>query len=382
MCKHFYEPEPFVKPLEKIEMKKTLVALAAISAVTGAMADATIYGNIDQAITKSSTSVAGKQTSTSTDMSSYQMGSSQIGFKGEEDLGSGLKASFLHEMGVITEQNGSVFTRQAYVGLSGGFGAVRAGKQYSNAFGNLVSADPFGATGGTGALYVGNLLLGNEGNSGDNPLRQDYAIQYDLPTLVPGVKIGLTKVLAGANSANGGSKTADDTGFAIQYASGPLNVGYTSDSIKAQSIAGIKSAGQSSVLNANGTITTTAAVQGVDAAANSTTKLTTFAAGYDLGMAKITYHDGKIMNNGRGVKSNMTGIAVPMGAATLMYTSGTGKANTAGGDTKLKGSQYGANYALSKRTVAYFHANNSTSTTAANVATKVNGYGLGIHHSF
>jgi predicted porin len=98
-------------------------------------------------------------------------------------------------------------------------------------------------------------------------------------------------------------------------------------------------------------------------------------------MAKITYHDGKIMNNGRGVKTNMTGIAVPMGALTLMYTSGTGRANTAGGDTTLKGTQFGGNYALSKRTVAYLHANNSTSTRA-NVATKVNGYGLGIHHSF
>jgi predicted porin len=249
-------------------------------------------------------------------------------------------------------------TRQAYVGLSGGFGALRAGKQYSNAFFNLISADPFGATSNSGSLYVGALIVGN-GPSPDNPLRQDNAIQYDLPTLVPGVKIGATKVLAGANSANGAPKKADSTGYNISYASGPLNVGYTSDSIKAQNIS----------------------AAGITAAASSTTKLTTFAAGYDLGLAKITYHDGKIMNNGRGVKTNMTGIAVPMGAATLMYTSGTGKANTTGGDTTLKGTQFGGNYALSKRTVAYLHAGNSTATKAT-VATKVNGYGLGIHHSF
>ena len=74
-------------------MKKTLVAVAAMAAVTGAMAQATIYGNIDQAYTKSTTSVAGRQTSNTTTMGSYQMGSSQIGFKGEEDLGGGLKAS-------------------------------------------------------------------------------------------------------------------------------------------------------------------------------------------------------------------------------------------------------------------------------------------------
>jgi predicted porin len=347
--------------LEKIEMKKTLVAVAAMAAVTGAMAQATIYGNIDQAYSKSRTTVDGKQTASSLGMSSYQMGSSQIGFKGEEDLGGGLKASFLHEMGVFTEQNGSDLTRQAYVGLSGGFGAVRLGKQYSMAFFNLIGSDPFGATGGSGAGYVGNLLIGNQGTDGDNPLRQANATQYEAPTFIPGVRIGLTKVFAGANTGDGSlPKTADSTGYALLYTSGPLNAGYTSDSIKAQSVAGT----------------------GLTAAATSTTKLTTFAAQYDLGMAKVTYSDGKIMNNGRGTKSSMTGISVPMGAATLMLTSSTGKMNTAAGDIKLKGMQYGGNYALSKRTVAYLHINNSTATTARNVATKNNGYGLGIHHSF
>ena len=363
-------------------MKKTLVAVAAMAAVTGALAQATIYGNIDQALTKSRTTVAGTQTKSTTGMSSYQMGSSQIGFKGEEDLGSGLKASFLHEMGVFTEQNGGDLTRQAYVGLSGGFGAVRIGKQYSMSFFNLIGSDPLGATGGTGALYVGNLLLGNQGADGDNPLRQTNAIQYEAPTFIPGVRIGLTKVFNGADTGDGSKpKAADSTGYALLYTSGPLNVGYTSDSIKAQSIALIKTAPQSSVLNANGTITTTAAVAGVDAAASSTTKLTTFAAQYDLGMAKLSYSDGKIANNGKGVKSSMTGISVPMGAATLMLTSSTGKADTLGAETKFKGAQYGANYALSKRTVAYLHINNSTATQRT-VSTKVNGYGLGIHHSF
>ena len=347
------------------------------------MAQATIYYNIDQAITKSRTTVNGVQTSNTTGMSSYQMGSSQIGFKGEEDLGGGLKASFLHEAGVGTDESGSVFTRQAYVGLSGGFGAVRAGKQYSAAIFNLLGSDPFGATGGTGMLYVSNnMLIGNQGLDGDNPLRQANAIQYEAPTLVPGVRILLTKVLAGTDTGNGsGPKTADSTGYALSYTSGPLNVGFTSDSIKAQSIGAIKSTAASGSV-ATGALVTTAAVAGVDAAATSTTKLTTFAAQYDLGMAKLTYSDAKIMNNGRGVKNSMTGIAVPMGAATLMVTSSTGKADALAGETKLKGMQYGANYALSKRTIAYLHANNSTATTKANVATKVNGYGLGIHHSF
>jgi len=346
------------------------------------MAQATIYGNIDQALTKSRTTVAGVQTKNTTGMSSYQMGQSLIGFKGEEDLGSGLKASFLFEMGVNPEKDTSnLNTRQAYVGLSAGFGAVRIGKQYSPAFFNLLGSDPFGATGGSGALYVNNILVANQ-KGGDNPLRQDNGIQYELPTLVPGLRLAITKVFAGADTGNGsGAKTGDSTGFGILYASGPFNVGFTSDSIKAQSINFIKTVAASGSV-ATGALVTTAAVAGVDAAASSTTKLTTFAAGYDLGMAKLTYSDAKIMNAGRGVKASMTGIAVPVGATTLMITSSTGKANMLAGDTKLKGMQYGGNYALSKRTVAYLHINNDTATTVANVATKVNGYGLGIHHSF
>jgi len=363
-------------------MKKTLVAVAALAAVTGAMANATVYGNIDQAYVKSTTTVDGAQTESTTGMTSYQMGGSQVGFKGEEDLGNGVKASFLYEFGVATEANATPSNRQSFVGLSGSFGAVRIGKQYSNAFGNLISSDPFGATGGSGALYVGKVLLGN-GPSGDNPLRQDKAIQYDLPTFIPGVKIGLTKVFAGADTTDGSSpKTGDSTGYGIAYASGPFNVGYTSDSIKAQSIAAIKGTAQSSVLAADGSITTTDAVDGVDAAANSTTKLTTFALGYDLGIVKLTYSDAKIRNAGAGVKVSMTGIAVPMGAVTLMLTTSSGKANALAGDTTLKGTQYGANYALSKRTVAYFHANDSKSTTVADEVTKVKGYGLGLMHSF
>ena len=361
-------------------MKKTLVALAAISAVTGAMAQATIYGNIDQAYQKSTTTLAGVQTNSTAGMASYQMGGSQLGVKGEEDLGGGMKASFLHEIGMTSEADAATqATRQAYVGLSGGFGAVRIGKQYSNAFGNLISSDPFGATGGTGALYVGKILVSN-GPSGDNPLRQDKAIQYDLPSFAPGLRIGATKVFAGTDTLTGTTaKMYDSTGYAIAYASGPFNVGFTTDSIKALSIAAIKSV---AAVAAYGSVAAVAATAGVDAAASSTTKLTTMAAGYDMGMAKVTYSDSKIMNAGAGVKVTMYAVAVPMGAATLMASQSTGTADALAGDTKLKGAQYGANYALSKRTTAYWHSNNSTSTTIANAVTKIKGYGLGLMHNF
>jgi len=52
--------------LEKIEMKKTLVAVAAMAAVSGAMADVTISGFIDQAVQNlKSTSSTGVSTNKS-----------------------------------------------------------------------------------------------------------------------------------------------------------------------------------------------------------------------------------------------------------------------------------------------------------------------------
>jgi hypothetical protein len=204
-----------------------------------------------------------------------------------------------------------------------------------------------------------------------------------LPACVPGLRAVITKVFAGADTGNGsGEKTGDSTGYGFVYASGPLNFGFTSDSITGQDISAIASSTVAAYVDTDGTAMPAVTTAGVDAATGSKTKLTTLALGYDLGMAKLTFSDAKIMNAGKGVKSTMYGIAIPMGAATLMATQSNGKANALAGDTTLKGMQYGANYALSKRTVAYFHANNSTSTTVANVVTKVKGFGLGVHHSF
>jgi predicted porin len=342
-------------------MKKTLVAVAAMAAVTGAMAQATIYGVIEQTYTSGSTSVGGVTSSKTTSIGEYQMGSSLIGFKGSEDLGSGMNASYLYEMGVNAQTSMSApLNRQAYVGLSGGFGALRIGKQYSASFNNLVSSDPGGATGAPGALY---LAVNTSNNGAESPLRQDSGIQYDLPTLVSGVKIGVTKVFAGHNTSDGGSKVGDSQGVAINYASGPLYVGYTTDSTKSQNI-------------------NLGAVPLVAAKDGTTTKQTTLAAGYNLGMAKVTYSDAKVKNSGSGIKASMFALSVPVDAASLFVSSSTGKANVTTVETKLKGMQYGLNYAMSKRTVAYYHAGNTTLTTASNIQTKIKGFGLGIHHSF
>jgi len=331
-------------------------------------ADATLYGNIDQTYNSTKTTAAGVVTNQQTNISAYQMGQSFLGVKGEEDLGGGLKASYLYEFGLATDTTAAPTNRQSYVGLSGGFGALRIGKQYSNAFMNTLAADPGGATGGAGALYL-YTLAGYDAT--EHPLRQDKGFQYDLPTFVPGLKLGFTKVFGNANTAPSGTKptngvkVGDGQGFNATYSSGGLYAGFTSDTSKGQDILG----------SVNG---------GYDAADTDNNKLTTFALSYDLGMAKPSYMTTKMSAGTASLKTDMFALNVPLGAATLFISSSTGKLDKSGtaGDMKLKGMQHGVNYGLSKRTVAYWHAGNSTLTTNAGVATKTTGFGIGAHHSF
>ena len=340
-------------------------------------ADATLYGNIDQTYQSTKTTIGGTVSNQQTSIGSYQMGDSFLGVKGEEDLGGDLKASYLYEFGLKTETSATPTNRQSYVGLSGGFGAVRVGKQYSKAFMNTQAADPGGATGGRGALYLYSLV-GYDITS-DQPLRQDRGFQYDLPSFMPGLKLGFTKTFGNANTAasnsissteTNGVKVGDGQGFNASYSAGGLYVGLTSDTAKGEDIINTTVGGASI---------------GYDAATTDTNKLTTFALSYNLGMAKPSYMTTKMSAGTATLKTDMFALNVPLGAATLFISTSTGKLDvaSASGDLKMKGMQYGVNYALSKRTVAYWHAGNDTVTfSSSGTAAKTTGFGIGVHHSF
>jgi predicted porin len=104
-------------------------------------------------------------------------GSSQtsFGLKGEENLGDGFKASFVlegqlsHDTGSLS-QDGRIFGRQSYVGLTTPFGEVRLGRQYAPIFYStaFVTGERFGAT----DLFI-------EGGATNNLMvRQDNQISY------------------------------------------------------------------------------------------------------------------------------------------------------------------------------------------------------------
>jgi len=113
-------------------MKKLILASIVASAATVASAQVTIYGMVDTAVQSYNNGTA--RFSRSAD---NLWSTSRLGFRGTEDIGSGLKANFQLEaqvnpaagsVGSTTVATNEMFNREAWVGLSGGFGEFRIGR--------------------------------------------------------------------------------------------------------------------------------------------------------------------------------------------------------------------------------------------------------------
>ncbi len=289
------------------------------------------------------------------------MGGSSLGVKGSEELTEGLKASFLIEMSPAVDDNSTgaagMWNRQSYVSLNGGFGALRIGKQYSQAFNNVVGVDPGGATGIAGnASYCVLLAYSQCIEGSDAPLRQNNALQYDLPELAAGLKAGFTLVFGEADTVKDPKKSGDGYGINLSYASGPLYAGITYDEVKNTGI-GLLAANSISTAGKN--------------------ELTTMSASYNLGMAKISINNSKMKVGSKSIDNTFGTVSVPFGGNANVWASiGEGKA---AGD-KHDGYQLGLNFALSKRTIIYAQTGQLELKAAKKV--QVSGSALGIHHSF
>lgn len=159
--------------------KAVAVALATLGA-GGAMAQSsvTLYGNVDVSVdhvSKSQGAAAASAKYSATRVSPSATSQTSFGFKGVEDLGGGMKASFVlegqlnHDTGALS-QDGRIFGRQSYVGLTTNFGEFRLGRQYAPIFYStaLVTTERFGAT----DLFI-------EGGATNNlHVRQDNQVSY------------------------------------------------------------------------------------------------------------------------------------------------------------------------------------------------------------
>lgn len=151
--------------------KKSYLWAAAVAAAfvpaAHAQSSVTVYGLVDVAVEHvGKTAAAG-----GINRMAAQTGTlpSRVGFRGSEDLGGGLKAVFTLEQGFdpgagTLGQGGRLFGRQSFVGLSGSWGTVTLGRQYTMLFWSMLDADIMGPNiYGAGSLdsYIPNARADN-----------------------------------------------------------------------------------------------------------------------------------------------------------------------------------------------------------------------------
>ena len=224
-------------------MQKKLIALAVASLVSApvfAQSQVQVYGVIDQALTSGNYGAGSV-----TDLRSGGYTTERLGFQGSEDLGNGMKANFRLETGMNSDtgyhdqgNTGWLFQRESRVGLSGSWGHVNFGRQYTPLFSVQGANDIFRVV-GVGSYYS----LMNTGMT-----RASNAIRYDSNS-INGLSFGAMYSMGdtAAVTASGGSSHQESTlapkdlgrhvGLNVRYANGPLSLDLGYGNQKASALA-------------------------------------------------------------------------------------------------------------------------------------------------
>lgn len=201
-------------------IRPTLLIAAGCIGLNGhALAQSTvsIFGTVDLNITSAK---SGKRSVTSMDQGG-NIFPSRLGFRGTEDLGGGLAASFWLESATLPDTGqyqGVGWQRRSTLSLShNSFGELRLGRDYTPSFWNISQFSPFGTVGVGGSS---NIVEGWPfGLGGAKTLvRANNSVGYFLPRNLGGV-YGQFMV-----SMPEGQKGTKYYGARLGYASGPLDI--------------------------------------------------------------------------------------------------------------------------------------------------------------
>jgi predicted porin len=343
-------------------MKKSLLALAALTAFTGAasaQSSVTLFGIVDVSMRNVKES-SGSLKSLSTD----GMGSSRLGFRGIEDLGGGMRAGFWLEGSLQADTGnaaGQNWQRRSTVSLMGGFGEIRLGRDYTPDFWNHTVFDPFGTNGVGSSVNVFDA----SGSGATTVVRANNTVGYFLPGGLGGF-YGQVQLAAGEGAT--GNK---HVGFRFGYAAGPLNI---------------------------------AAAYG-KTESTPTVDWTRFnvAGSYNMGFMTamfqyITSETSGGAADGQGLDNILLGANIPVGAGTIKvsYVKADGKGKTAALEARdATQFAFGYQHALSKRTSLYAHYSRVSNKSGANFTASGSGpaaahaagkgstgYEFGINHAF
>jgi predicted porin len=210
-------------------MKKSLLALAVLGAYAGvasAQSSVTLYGTVDLNGRYVKNDGVDKRWSLGRD----GINSSQLGFRGIEDLGGGLKAGFLLLSSVGADSgdigagqsatgSGKFWTRRATVSLFSNAGELRLGRDYTPTFWNNTIFDAFGTNGlgdSTHVLQVATTTF----------VRADNSVGYFLPSNIGGFYGQFMAAAAEPGQAGQASNNGRYLGGRVGFAAGPFDVAF------------------------------------------------------------------------------------------------------------------------------------------------------------
>jgi predicted porin len=343
-------------------MKKatTFALLAVVSAAASAQSSVTLFGVLDM----NARHVKNGDVSIKS-LSAGGINTSRLGFRGTEDLGNGLSASFWLETGInpdtgTTSDGARFWNRRSTVSLTSvSLGEIRLGRDFTPTYSGYSNYDTFGSNGvaAVDKFFVSTLGTGNP--SIDTGTRADNLVSYFTPKNLGGF-YGQLSVAAGE-----GASGKRYVGGRAGYAAGPLDV----------------SAAYGETLVTPGAL------------GDDKYQVIDFGASYDFGVAKVLglYGQTKYANMKLNVFEIGTHVPVGLGVIRASYVSARAEGGTIDANDA---SQIALGYVhnLSKRTALYTtvaRVNNKGAATFAVASSPAlvagkdsTGYEFGIRHSF
>ena len=325
--------------MKKIPNTLNTLALAAASLLACGTAQAQssvgLYGLVDASVGQFQNAGGVKLKR----LDSGNLSTSYLGFRGREDLGGGLAAVFALESFFLVDSGGAsrvpgvdtYWARNANVGLTGGFGTLKLGRQgpplfvstlIFNAFG-----DSFGFSPSIRQYYnapYGTPLVGDSG--------WNNAVGYSTPSM-GGVSANVL-VAAGEGAA---TAKGPNFGANVLYFGGPLAMTFAAQKVEAQGVLG----------------------RGI-AAFPGFASQTAYQLGgsYALGSVKLFAQYGKISTDATAdvdTKTLNLSASIAMGPGSIRLAYGSSKMSTQGSAASPKSTMLTAGYvySLSKRTDLY-----------------------------
>lgn len=351
-------------------MKKSLLAVALLGACAGAaqaQSNVQIYGTIDAGVIKRSDQ----------SLSIGKRASNTLGFKGTEELGTGLKAIFQLEAryepdtGTVETGTGGqrpLFQGESRVGLQGDFGMIRIGRGLTPMQESIIAFDPFHGLETPGGFYTDLSIagytsdpLGQSGNSGN---RFANAVFYNTPSY-HGFQF---------NSAVSTKETNN----------GPLIIGRGTAALPQYAA---NAAASTNPFSLSGTY-----MNGPIGAMLAYERNAVETKMYSLGASYLVVPELKLMGTyshqdrdhtfalNSDVKAWVLGVNYTMGAGKLLV--GYGR-KTPDGQPATKQLSLGYEYSLSKRTYLYIDAARKDGAIGTSTSSSViNHYDVGVSHSF